>query len=512
MPSKLTTLLILVLAISVILLSACAPETSTLTAVNRTSTVPSDTPTALSTPIPTIHLPETDAVILIIPNPQPFLGREGEPRPDWLGWGAETFVIGPDGGLWLADSAANPKRLLHFTHQGELLQEISLQDLIVYPFDLAIIQDTLWVLDVSAEKPKVVQLSLTGDPLASLEIPREIMTVKGEFVANGIFNLWVGENGELLTSGVNGLHILLDSTGEVVAQPLESFSFYGHTYQAAFDQTKDLLTLAVDGNLIQIDQPYFIESEPFLGFNHDGSFAIATRKEMAAEGEVPGAEIEWLVHYYSASGEFLGLARRWPRYLWRDYNHDLTFGPDGGVYQLVSNPDHSVQIVRLGFSHKLPPIAQIEPTATPTPLSPLKPTWTTLHPEASEEEQARHALLTFLDALSDGRYAEASSLYGGNFEDIPIYPLEGESPDEYWGRACQVLLCLPVLAITDGEKISEDEFKFYVEFIWVDGRRFEFGACCGADPAEIPPVWQFTYPVRKIDGQWKVIRGPLFMP
>lgn len=94
----------------------------------------------------------------------------------------------------------------------------------------------------------------------------------------------------------------------------------------------------------------------------------------------------------------------------------------------------------------------------------------------------------------------------------PFFGQEGESPADFWMRACQALLCLPVLNITEGEQVGENEFRFFVEFIGEDGRRFEMGACCGADPAEALPVWQFAFPVKKINGEWKVTRGPLFMP
>jgi hypothetical protein len=77
---------------------------------------------------------------------------------------------------------------------------------------------------------------------------------------------------------------------------------------------------------------------------------------------------------------------------------------------------------------------------------------------------------------------------------------------------CGFLWCLPVADITDTEQVSEDEFIFYTVFMQPDGTRFAIGACCGGDPAATPPVWQFAYPVKKIDGVWKVMREPLFTP
>jgi len=51
-----------------------------------------------------------------------------------------------------------------------------------------------------------------------------------------------------------------------------------------------------------------------------------------------------------------------------------------------------------------------------------------------------------------------------------------------------------------------------VEFVWLDGTLFKLGPCCGATEAEMPPVWQFPYTVKKIDGQFKVMEGPVYIP
>jgi hypothetical protein len=203
----------------------------------------------------------------------------------------------------------------------------------------------------------------------------------------------------------------------------------------------------------------------------------------------------------------IGTARQRPQTFYKEWNHHLAFGLDGAVYQLLSNPDHSVQILRLGFSDELPPLAQ--PLLTPTPLKVLQPS----ESASTGEEQARNVLLAFFTELSNGKYAEAATYYGDEKIEYAREPMPGESMGEYWEYICSTLLrCLPVADITDTEQVSENEFIFHVIFVQPDGMRFEVGACCGGDPAATPPVWQFAYPVRKVDGVWKVMRGPIFTP
>lgn len=487
------------------------PANSTSTPT-RTALPPTQTPTASALPISTLaaHLLQTDQVVLTIPNEQPFSGREGDPRPDWLGWGAETFSIAPDGSFWIADTALSPQRLLHFSPQGKLLRKISLEGVVVGLYDLVVLDNVMWVLDIASQPPKVVRLGLDGKRQFSADIPKELMSSNGVLISNGIFNLWSGEGGELLLSGVNGLYEFLDPAGEIVARPIVGLSYQGHTYRTVPNSAAHTLSIAVDGILVDIAPPYYVE-EPFLGFASDGSFAIAVHKETPVGGEIYGVEIDWLVHYYALSGELMAVARRWPKYIWAEFGHDLAFGPDGTVYQFVSNPDHSVQIVRLGFTQDLPPLTKATPTPAPTLLTPLRPTWEVIPPNAGDAEKAREALLSFFTHLYDGHYAEAGELYGGSFEEL--YAREsGEDVAKYWERACHLVPCLPIFNISGGNQRAEDEFLFYVEFIWEDGTRFELGPCCGGSVAMTPPVWQFAYPVKKVDGEWKVMRGPLVVP
>jgi hypothetical protein len=474
----------------------------TLTAGFQRLTATAPPVVATPTPIPGQGLPEADEVLFTIPNPEPWYGKEGDPRPDWLGWGGETFTIAPDGSFWIADSAVDSVRLLHFKPMGELIGQISLEDLVVFPYDMVASGNSLWVLDIAADPAKVVQLSYDGKLLGEQEIPREIMEREGEYVANGVFNLWTGEDGALIVSGINGLYELVDASGGLSGRPMEAFSYAGHTYwEGIYDGATGQMPLYVDGELFETDPQFFVEGEPFLGFNPDGSFAIT--------GYVQEEEfqLDFQVKYFTPAGVSMGTARQHPQTFYKDYNHHLAFGPDGSIYQLLSNPDHSVQVMKLGFPVELPPRGDLT-RATPTPLVPLQPSVAA----ATDEEQARNALVAFFYNLGEGNYSEAAASFGGEINEYARDPLPGETIEAYWDYLCGYLWCLPVAEITDVAQVSEDEYTFYVVFVAPEGRRFEIGACCGGDPAAIPPVWQFAYPVKKIEGEFKVMRGPLFTP
>jgi hypothetical protein len=122
-----------------------SPPTATASPTPSVTPVP---PTLTPTPRPTSWLPQTDQVMLTILNKQEPTGRQGDPRPDWIAWGAETFAIDPDGagGYWIADVAVRPKRLLHYTSQGVMDKQLVLDVSIVYVYDMAVSTDAIWIL------------------------------------------------------------------------------------------------------------------------------------------------------------------------------------------------------------------------------------------------------------------------------------------------------------------------------------------------------------------------------
>ena len=467
-----------------------APTTPIPTALPEMPTATAVLETIPPAPTPFLQLPESDQVLFAIPNTEPWLGKEGDPRPDWKGWGAATFDVAPDGTFWIADTAVSPNRLLQYSPEGELLREVSLESRVVYAYDLAISGESLWVLDISSQPPKVIELSLEGEYLSSVDAPDQV------------YGLSIGEENELLLEGLAENIELIDSSGETTGRSLDSLTYYGHTYgTGAYNEATGKIPIFLDGEPFEPDPDFYVEADPFMGFNPDGSFALAG---YVFAGE---AQLDHQVRYYNAAGELLGTARQRPQTFYKDFNHHLAFGPTGAVYQLLSNPDHSVQIVRLGFAEELAP-QPITIPATPTPLAALSPS----ESPATEEEQARNTLLAFFDNLSAGNYAEAAARFGGDVSEYARAPLPGETFEDYWEYVCAFLWCLPVTEITDAEQVSDKEYLFYVVFMMPDGRRFEIGACCGGDPAAIPPAWRFAYPVQKIDDEWKVMRGPLFTP
>lgn len=147
---------------------------------------PTDMPGPTSTAAPASYQDLDTKIVFTIVNEEQFSGREGDPKPDWLAWGAQSLSIAPDGTFWIADSAAEPPRLLHYSPDGGLLREVSLEGLVVGLADVVTDYATLLALDIASQPPKVLRFTLDGTYLGSHNLsegllPRELVAPDGSY-------------------------------------------------------------------------------------------------------------------------------------------------------------------------------------------------------------------------------------------------------------------------------------------------------------------------------------------
>lgn len=74
------------------------------------------------------------------------------------------------------------------------------------------------------------------------------------------------------------------------------------------------------------------------------------------------------------------------------------------------------------------------------------------------------------------------------------------------------LQCLPARSAVFQERTEAGEFIFVVEFENEDGSLFVRGPCCGADETDMPSERQFLFPVKRIEGQFRVMDLPVYVP
>lgn len=134
--------------------------------------------------------------------------------------------------------------------------------------------------------------------------------------------------------------------------------------------------------------------------------------------------------------------------------------------------------------------------------------------QESEADKAKTAMQTFFSALANGQYAEAVTLYGGEYE-----LLAGWNPDltptDYtalWQRGCEQngLVCMEVMDVVTAAE-TESGFEFTVTFKTKDGELFEFTGCCGKTLPE--PITEYEIAARRDgNGNYQVLSMPPYVP
>jgi hypothetical protein len=129
---------------------------------------------------------------------------------------------------------------------------------------------------------------------------------------------------------------------------------------------------------------------------------------------------------------------------------------------------------------------------------------------------AQHTLINFFNNLNEWKFTEALKYFTINKEtreNLDIYNPDGEIKHiNIIENYCQATLtCLPVIIVWT-TKIDDNEYRYQVQFQKQDGSIFILGPCCGATEEEMPTKDTFEYTVKKINGTFKVITPPLYIP
>ncbi len=134
--------------------------------------------------------------------------------------------------------------------------------------------------------------------------------------------------------------------------------------------------------------------------------------------------------------------------------------------------------------------------------------------QAAEQTMAQSTLTQFLGLLASGEYAEASSLFGGSYEELWYMNPQVQKNDlgTLWQNGCRLngYQCLPLLCVINVQENGPGEFIFTVELEDESGHTFEMGACCGSSDDET--VTHFEFRVLQKNSDYFVLDMPPLLP
>ena len=335
----------------------------------------------------------THETIFTIRNNGRYSGEGGQPA--WLGWGADRLSVAPDGSFWIADTPADPDRLLHYNTQGDLISVIPLHidEKQYWARDIFADASGIWVLDVISQPGLLLHLDPNGVLLASYAIPNVFATYRQEDnEMPGLWNIRHAEEEGVLLDGPLGIVRLSLKEDGAVFEKLDNYPIGGRVY----GETQDGFILDGQPLPVELIQPeHFLNSTSLLGVAPDGSFYVEEGEGYLDQGNAEPPDD--FVRRYDSNGELAGIALLPIPEVYQRVG-DVALGPDGNAYILLSYTDHSVEVQRLKF---FPGPAPLLAPARMRPKTYFMPLYPSGQPSETDLDAAREAMLTFFTALAN---------------------------------------------------------------------------------------------------------------
>lgn len=269
-----------------------------------------------------------------------------------IAWGPSAFAVAQDESFWIADTVGN--FLLHYDKTGTLLTKINLSK-IYYPVvgvgDIEVTSSGIFILDIAAHTPKIIQLSFDGVATNSYEIPENLR------LANGLTGIAIGENNEILIEIEDGVKVyqLVGKNGEISQVLLDGYTHKGRLYSTKVkpeDTTDSKSRFIIAGDIkVKVEVANHLGSVHLLKIEPDDCFYVSV-EEVVSNPEI---HVDQTVRYYSSTGKLLSQSRIPIKKDCTYVAQNLAVGPNKSVYVMSPRPE-GIQIKRLRFSKSLRPI------------------------------------------------------------------------------------------------------------------------------------------------------------
>lgn len=265
-----------------------------------------------------------------------------------------ALAVLPDGSFMIGDPTAN--RLVHYTASGERLPDIDLGALgIANVSDLMASAKELYLLEISFNvaplRFRVNRISFDGQVLAQYDIP------EGYRWDDGLYGFGpVDDEGEIILEyyGEVFRYFQLADQNGISNTEMNSLGVYGHLYKVLYGSNREPMSnpaVVVDGLRYETKSTLGGHLE-ILAILPDSSLFVY-RTDVVSDYPVMQSDIT--VHYLSASGQQLGVAR-YPIAEWYSFiQRHVAVGPDGNVYALLPR-EKTVDVLRLNFYSSIAPL------------------------------------------------------------------------------------------------------------------------------------------------------------
>lgn len=350
------------LAIAVLLISCQVPagssepsptarETTSIPAT-LTASVEPPTPTLPAVPSPVIDSNpasgELYEMVLSLPAGKTGFPYRGADTPGMLITGPNAIALLSDGRFVIADLIDNRVWILSPTGEQSLF--IDLYPLgILNVADLRVYEDQLYILEIYLGPPvhyRINILSSEGKPLTVYEIS------EGYHLENGLTGFTVDCNGKIFLEMAGQLKPLpLSNETLIASSTAEQYQCNGKSFTPQTVKPGEKPRFIAGDFTLETSLTMGLGGLSLLKVLPDGSFFVV-RSDVVNFQVI---QVDDTVHYFSAEGLQLGVARVPVDERYYYVMRNLAVGPDGNVYCLLPKPD-SLKILRLKFYPALEPL------------------------------------------------------------------------------------------------------------------------------------------------------------
>jgi len=334
---------------------ACGPANLTLPVPTSESPSQPQLSSTPSSPPPIVIENYSDILyetVFTIPVGEAGVAYRGVDMPGMEITGPDALAILSDMSVVVADLIGN--RLLSYDSKGKLLEAVDLYSQeIVNIWDLRTFKDELILLEISLnispERYRVNRLSANGRLIAAYDIPR------GYHLQDGLTGIAVDCEGQILLEMKSGYkyYRLVDSAGNLnFSDTNNDYLCSGKSYRVVGSDIGKPAKLAAGNVELETQFTVGLGGLRLLGVLADGSVYVVREDVVAKQ---PMITVDQTVHYMSADGLQLGVARVPIAEAYYYVMRNLAVGPDGYVYALLPRPD-AVHIVRLKLFRSIAPL------------------------------------------------------------------------------------------------------------------------------------------------------------
>lgn len=270
--------------------------------------------------------------------------------------GPLAIAILPDQSFLIADQIGG--RLLNYDSKGRLLDTMEFVELgIGYIRDMRVKAGEIFLLETSYQKFRVHQLSLSGDLIASVEIPYNYPVDVGETdvtLENSLSGIAIDCEGNVLLEvlGGSGLFRLTDVLRQSDSSEVTNgYVCNGNLYKVNNSDLGGIPQLIAGSTIYETSLTIGLGGFHILDIFPDRGVYIERDDVMAGTP----LQVDLTVHFIGSDGESNGVARvPLAEYFYSIYRK-LAIGYNGEVYALLPKPD-SLDVIRLNFYPSLEPL------------------------------------------------------------------------------------------------------------------------------------------------------------